>query len=124
MRICAVCQSRNPLRDRSQRWYAVVLVSAGLTALFLLLFFGLVIAPAVFAKAERAERARRVLAELVTWMPLFLAIVRRAAPTGATRAGSTVSPVADGSLHVLVGAIVGTVQAGRSPAAPLLAAAA
>lgn len=54
----------------------IVLIPAGLAVTFLLLLFGLVIAPAVFAKPERAERARAVLTDLLPWLPFFTALIR------------------------------------------------
>lgn len=54
----------------------LVLVPACLSAVFLLLLFGIVVAPAVFAKAERAERARRILSDLLPWAPFFGVLIR------------------------------------------------
>lgn len=57
----------------------LTLVPACLAAVFLLLLFGLVIAPAVFGSPERSERARKVLEALQPWIPLFAAVIRRKA---------------------------------------------
>ncbi|WP_194922966.1 hypothetical protein [Catenulispora pinisilvae] len=56
--------------------FGLVLVPACLSAVFLFLLFGIVIAPAVFAKAERAERARKILGDLLPWLPFFGLLVR------------------------------------------------
>jgi hypothetical protein len=56
--------------------FELILVPASLSAVFLLLLFGIVVAPAVFAKAERAERARRILSDLLPWAPFFGVLVR------------------------------------------------
>jgi hypothetical protein len=56
--------------------FELVLVPACLSVVFLLLLFGIVVAPAVFAKAERAERARRILRDLLPWTPFFGVLLR------------------------------------------------
>lgn len=56
--------------------FELVLIPACLSAVFLLLLFGIVVAPAVFAKPERAERARKILSDLLPWVPLFGLLVR------------------------------------------------
>lgn len=56
--------------------FELVLIPACLSVVFLLLLFGVVVAPAVFAKAERAEQARGVLGDLLPWAPFFGVLLR------------------------------------------------
>jgi hypothetical protein len=78
-------------------------ISAGLAVVFLLLFFGIVIAPAVFVKVERAERARGVLADLVPWMPLLHVVIRRGAPAHLVKPSADTRTIADGLLEPAAG---------------------